>query len=697
MSPVLTIADLHVDFDTEAGLVQAVRGVSLEVDAGQTLAVVGESGSGKSVTALAAMGLLPDAAAVRGSVRLAGDELIGRTDKELSRVRGQQISMVFQDPLSSLTPVFTVGAQVVEALQIHRSMSKQAAWRRAEELLDLVGIVDPARRARSYPHELSGGMRQRVMIAMAIANDPAVIIADEPTTALDVTIAAQILALLKTAQRETGAALMLITHDLGVVAATADQVAVMYGGRIVERTDVDELFGRPRMPYTIGLLGAVPRADVENIGAGGRLTPIEGAPPLLVDVADRCQFVPRCPVVQDRCTAAEPALREVGPGHSVACVRASDVDVDGRIGGVLIFPLRMEETVRQKDSTESGGPIVTVSRLRREFPLTEGILKRRVGTVAAVAGVSFDIRPGETFALVGESGSGKTTTVTELVNFDQPAGVIGIDGVDPATLSNRARRGLRRGVSMVFQDPAQALDPRFTAYDIIAEPLRALGIDKQETSRRVGALMAQVGLDAAHADRFPLAFSGGQRQRIAIARALALSPKLIVLDEPLSALDVSVQAGVVNLLKDLQDRTGVSFLLVAHDLAVVAQIADRIAVMYRGKFVETGTAAEVFVTPRHPYTRALLSAVPVPDPAVQRRRRPVLLRGEAPGVGAAVAGCSFAGRCPLLPLLADAEQSRCRSEEPELLVDNGSHAFACHFAEHDAAAGLGSSEQGAQA
>lgn len=624
-APVLQVTDLNVSFDSEAGVVEAVRGVSLDVHAGRTLAIVGESGSGKSVSALAMIGLLPDSAAVSGSIRFDGEELIGRSDKEMSDLRGRRIAMVFQDPLSSLTPVLTVGAQLVEALRIHQNISKTAAWGRAEELLDLVGITDPRRRVRAFPHELSGGMRQRVMIAMAIANDPSVIIADEPTTALDVTIAAQILDLLRTAQRETGAGLLLITHDLGVVAATADDVAVMYGGRIVERAPVHNLFATPRMPYTVGLLGAIPRIDADATGhAHSRLTPVEGAPPLLIDVADKCQFAPRCPIAVPACIAQEPTLKAVGVDHEAACVRASEITQGGVLDGKPIFAESDVEVTADPAAREaSNGPLLRITGMRREFPITSGILQRRVGTVTAVDGVSFDVHPGETVAIVGESGSGKTTTLSELMSFNQPRGVIEFDGTDPSTLSNRARRAVRREIAMVFQDPSQALDPRFTAYEVIAEPLRALGISKGETSERVGALMTQVGLDAAHADRFPNAFSGGQRQRIAIARALALEPKLVILDEPLSALDVSVQAGVVNLLKDLQAQTGVAFLLVAHDLAVVAHVADRIAVMYRGEFVETGSTADVFSNPTHPYTQKLLAAVPVPDPVEQRRRREV--------------------------------------------------------------------------
>ncbi|MGV9860731.1 dipeptide ABC transporter ATP-binding protein [Gordonia sp. NPDC003425] len=698
--PVLSVRDLRVEFGSEAGQVQAVRGVSFDVAAGSTVAIVGESGSGKSVTALGVLGLLPDSARVSGSVRLGGRELIGLDDKSLSRIRGSGVAMIFQDPLSSLTPVFTVGDQIAEALLAHQDLSKRRAADRAVELLELVGIPDPARRARAYPHELSGGMRQRVMIAMAVANDPSVIIADEPTTALDVTIQAQIFEVLAAARREAGAALVLITHDLGVVAGTADDVVVMYAGRAVEHADVGELFAAPRMPYTIGLLGAVPRVDRR----AEALTPIPGTPPLLIDLPDACPFAPRCPVVIDACTDSEPALVEVGARHTAACIRAQEISA-AAIGGVPVFAsagasagvasAATSSAAQASSSRDAREPVLTVRGLRKEFALTSGFLRRRVGAVRAVTGVSFDIRAGETVAIVGESGSGKSTTLLELMDFTQPAGVVRVEGIDPATVSRREARRLRRRMSMVFQDPASALDPRFTAFDIIAEPLRALGLSRADTATRVDRLMRRVGLDPAHADRYPTAFSGGQRQRIAIARALVTDPALVILDEPLSALDVSVQADIVNLIERLQADSDIAYLLVAHDLSVIRQVADRVAVMYLGAFVEVGDTDEIFGSPAHPYTQALLSAVPIPDPVIERARIPILLTGEQPSPTAVYAGCAFAGRCPRYALLDDERRSRCRTEIPGLRAtgnpaeaghpdepghpDEHGHRAACHF------------------
>ncbi|MEO9326474.1 ABC transporter ATP-binding protein [Gordonia aurantiaca] len=682
---VLQVRDLRVDLRSEAGTVHAVRGLDLDLAPGRTTAIVGESGSGKSVSALAILGLLPDTAHVGGSVTLRGRELTGLNDKEMSAVRGSQISMIFQDPLSSLTPVFTVGAQISEALRAHRSISARQAWARSVELLDLVGIGDPQRRAKAFPHELSGGMRQRVMIAMAIANDPAVIIADEPTTALDVTIQAQILDLLGTARRETGAAMLLITHDLGVVAGHADDVVVMYAGRAVETADVDTLFARPRMPYTIGLLGAVPRVDRRTHA----LVPIPGSPPASIDLRDECQFAPRCPVAVDGCRRGEPALADVATptgeavAHRAACIRASEIDADGRLGGAPVF--EVPDAAEPAPTVERAlrPTVLEVTGLTKTFPLTSGLLRRRVGTVRAVNGIGFDLRHGETLALVGESGSGKTTTLLEIMDFAQPAGAVRIGGVDPADVPRRAAKALRRKVSMVFQDPSEALDPRFTAFDLIAEPLRALGESKSITETKVTELMLRVGLDPVHADRFPSAFSGGQRQRLAIARALATEPDLVILDEPLSALDVSVQAEIVNLIRRLQSDGDVAYLVVAHDLSVVRHMADRVAVMYLGSIVETGPTEQVFTDPRHPYTRALLSAVPVPDPQAERARRPIILLGEQPGATEEIVGCGFAGRCPLHALLDDDRRERCRTTAPPLgpAGREPGHRAACHFTE----------------
>jgi peptide/nickel transport system ATP-binding protein len=678
--PVLSVRDLRVSFPSEAGRVDAVRGVSFDLHPGRTLGIVGESGSGKSVTSMAVMGLLPEYSSVTGAVRLGGRDLLGLDDKAMSGIRGRELSMVFQDPLSSLTPIFTVGAQIVEALRIHQDLAKDVAWKRAVELLDLVGIPDPRTRAKSFPHEFSGGMRQRVVIAMAIANDPQVIIADEPTTALDVTVQAQVLDVLRLAQRETGAALVLITHDLGVVAGSADDVMVMYAGRPVELAGVDELFARPRMPYTIGLLGAVPRVDESGRGP---LVPIRGNPPLLVDLPAGCPFQPRCPVALEECAEREPELLPPlpeQPAHLAACLRAGEID-GGRIGGDPVY--RVPELPPDPPATPRGQrpPVLEVEGLSKRFPLLKGaLLKRRVGWVHAVSDLDLDIREGETLGLVGESGCGKTSTLIEIMNLRRPEhGHIRVGGTDVAEVTGRdGERALRRKLQMVFQDPMGALDPRLTVSDILAEPLTAVGeTDRGAINARVDELMDLVGLDPEHTDRFPTAFSGGQRQRIGIARALATEPSLVVLDEPVSALDVSIQAGVINLLNELKARLGLSYLFVAHDLSVVRHISDRVAVMYLGRIVEVGGVDEVFSHPAHPYTEALLSAIPVPDPAVERTRHRILLHGDLPSPTDDAPGCRFASRCPLFQTLGEAQQARCTGETPELTGTD--HRNACHF------------------
>jgi peptide/nickel transport system ATP-binding protein len=683
-TPVLSVRDLHVSFPSEAGRVDAVRGVDVDLLPGRTLGIVGESGSGKSVTSLAVIGLLPEHAAVSGSITLNGRELLGLDDRQLSTIRGRELGMIFQDPMSSLTPIFSVGRQLVEALQIHQDLDGDVAWKRAVELLDLVGIPNAAARARSFPHEFSGGMRQRVVIAIAIANNPSVIIADEPTTALDVTVQAQILEVLKLAQAETGAALILITHDLGVVAGTADDVLVMYAGRPVEKAPVDELFARPRMPYTIGLLGALPRVDA---AVRAPLVPIKGNPPLLVDLPPGCPFEPRCPISIARCADVEPELapvRGTSARHSAACIRADGIE-DGRIDGALVYPLppvpRSGTTAAARDQRRA---VLELTAVSKTYPLLKGaLLKRRVGWVHAVCEVDLDIREGETLGLVGESGCGKTTTLLEIMNLRRPEhGTIRVCGVDVAELRGRgAERELRRRLQMVFQDPMGSLDPRLTAFDILAEPLRALGLtDPAAIAGRVEALMELVGLDPDHSDRFPTALSGGQRQRIAIARALATNPSLVVLDEPVSALDVSIRAGVINLLNELKAELGLSYLFVAHDLSVVRYISDRVAVMYLGRIVEIGPVDDVFEDPRHPYTQALLSAIPVPDPQVERTRERVLLHGDLPSPIDPCPGCRFVSRCPLHLTLDSARQARCRNEIPALAGgSNSDHRNACHF------------------
>ncbi|GGP33685.1 dipeptide ABC transporter ATP-binding protein [Streptomyces melanogenes] len=674
-TPVLSVRDLRISFPSEAGPVQAVRGVSFDLLPGRTLGIVGESGSGKSATAMGIMGLLPPTADLRGQVLLGGRDLVGLGDKALSEVRGNAIGMVFQDPLSALTPIFSVGRLLSDALRVHQDLSKRAAWEQAVELLGLVGIPDPRERAKSFPHEFSGGMRQRVVIAMAIANKPSVLVADEPTTALDVTVQAQILDVLRLAQRETGAGLVLITHDLGVVAGHADDIAVMYAGRFVEQAGVRELFRRPTMPYTARLLAAVPTVDS---GVHRPLVPIGGEPPRLVDLPPGCPFASRCAVALDACRTDEPELREVtGHGH-VACVRADEI-ADGSLdpaGGVA--PVH-----RAAERSGTGEVVLRVEDLVKTFPITKGaLLKRRVGTLRAVNGVGFELRAGETLGLVGESGSGKTTTLLEVLRLRKPeGGRIEIAGTDVSTVETTARkRELRRDVQIVMQDPLGALDPRLPVFDLLAEPLQAIGRDRESIRSRIAELLALVGLDPSVGDRFPAALSGGQRQRVGIARALATEPKLLALDEPLSALDVSVQAGVINLLARLQRELGLAYLVVAHDLAVVRYVSDRIAVMYLGHIVETGDTETIFADPKHPYTRALLSAIPVPDPERERTRERVVLQGEQPSAARLPAGCAFVDRCPLYRLAADDVRERCRTERPapaEVAGQPG-HQYACH-------------------
>lgn len=592
MNPLLDVRDLDVDFDGRA----AVRGVRLTLERGEVLGLVGESGSGKSVTALSVLGLLPRNATVRGSVRLDGTELLGAGERELTRIRGDRVAMVFQDPLSAFTPVYRVGDQIAEAVRAHRDVGRARARARAVELLDLVGIPEPALRARAFPHEFSGGMRQRAMIAMAMAGEPDLILADEPTTALDVTIQAQILDVLDTARRETGAAVLLVSHDLGVIAGMADRVAVMRDGRAVEQGTAREVFHHPREPYTRQLLAAVPRID----------TPRASRPP-------------------------------------------------------------------------TGETVLKVRGLTRTFPVWKGtVAKRRTGTVYAVDGVDLDIRRGETLALVGESGSGKSTTLFELLELAAPeGGTAELFGQRLGSLGKAGTQALRRRVQIVFQDPMASLDPRMPVGDIIAEPLRTQGADRAAVARRVPELLAQVGLDPAHADRFPHEFSGGQRQRIGIARALSVAPELLVLDEPVSALDVSVQAEVLDLLRRLKEELGLAYLFVSHDLSVVRNIADRVSVVYLGRTVEAGPVDEVFTRPRHPYTQALLSAVPLPDPERERERRRsrILLAGDPPSPTRRYDGCRFRTRCPLYAELTVDEQKRCAHDTPVFEGDG----TACHF------------------
>jgi peptide/nickel transport system ATP-binding protein len=615
----LQVTDLAVTFPTDAERVNAVRGMSFHVDPGEVVALVGESGSGKSASAMALIGLLPEYAEVSGSIRLHGDELLGLSDNEMSRIRGKAIGTVFQDPMSALTPVYTVGEQIAEALEVHnRGLNGRAARTRAVELLELVGIAQPERRASAFPHELSGGERQRVVIAIAIANDPDLLICDEPTTALDVTVQAQILEVLRTARDVTGAGVLIITHDLGVVAEFADRAMVMYAGRAVETADVDVLYRDRRMPYTAGLLGSVPRLGAQQ---GAQLVPIPGAPPSMAALPPGCPFAPRCPLAIDDCRAAEPELVEIAPGaataatsntaHRAACIRTEQV------AGRSAADIYGVSTEPPAGAPAADAPVVLrVRDLVKTYKLTKGVvLRRQVGEVRAVDGVSFELQQGRTLGIVGESGSGKSTTLHQILELSAPqSGSIEVLGADVATLDRHTRRALRGNLQVVFQDPVASLDPRLPVFEVLAEPLQANGFDKNRTDERVAELLGIVGLRREDASRYPAEFSGGQKQRIGIARALALQPKILALDEPVSALDVSIQAGIINLLLDLQERFGLSYLFVSHDLSVVKHLAHRVAVMYNGKIVEQGDGDELFANPQRDYTRRLLAAVPQPEP-----------------------------------------------------------------------------------
>jgi peptide/nickel transport system ATP-binding protein len=534
-------------------------------------------------------------------------------------------------------------------------------------------------------------MRQRVMIAIAIANNPRVLIADEPTTALDVTIQAQVLEVLHTAQEETGAAVVMITHDLGVVAGMADDIMVMYAGKPVETGSVDDIYYNPRMPYTMGLLGAVPRVDVAEKTS---LVPIEGIPPNLIHTPTGCSFAPRCPLASDACLQGEPELWPVpgnpaggttggGLPHQAACIKTDSLGLEVDVREVFKAPAvpesRFDAIPRAERRT-----VLELRDVRKHFPLMKGaLIKRRIGTVKAVDGLSFDIREGECFSIVGESGCGKTTTLLEIMEFhkDQDGEVV-IGGLSNKQAADAKTKGaMRKELQMVFQDPTGALDPRFTVFEVLSEPLENAGMPKAQIRQRILELMELVGLQPDHVNRFPNQFSGGQRQRIGIARALAVNPKLVVLDEPVSALDVSVQAGVINLLDQLRAELGLSYLMVAHDLSVVRHISNRVAVMYLGKIVEIGDVDSVFDNPRHPYTRALLSAIPVPDPVQERTRERIILQGDLPSPLEAPKGCNFATRCPVFAALPPAKQEKCLTLEPALAAVPAptDQQFACFY------------------
>ena len=665
----LAVENLHVHFVTSRGVVRAVEGLTYDVRPAEIVALVGESGCGKSVSSLAVMRLLakPAGRVVAGAVRFDGRDLLALTDEEMREIRGRDIAMIFQEPMTSLNPVLPIGFQIMEPLFVHRRTAVEAARARAVELLRMVGIPDPERRLEQYPHQFSGGMRQRAMIAIALACDPKLIIADEPTTALDVTIQAQILELMKELSRRLGIAMVLITHNLGIVARYADQVNVMYAARMAERAHAEALFARPLHPYTAGLLRSVPRLDQPR---GARLETIDGLPPNLLDPPAGCRFAPRCAARKPDCERAPPPLEEVEPGRFSACLRAKELAQYGP--DALGLASRAAHEPPPPKPLEPK-PLVEVRGLKAHFDVTRGLLARKRAIVRAVDGVSFEIRRGETLGLVGESGCGKTTVGRTLLRLEEPsAGEIRYAGADLAGASGDALKSLRRRIQVIFQDPYSSLNPRMTIGQILAEPMRvhALQPTKAAARKRAEELLEQVGLFAYMANRYPHELSGGQRQRVGIARALALEPEFIVCDEPVSALDVSIQAQIINLLEELQQRLGLTYLFIAHDLAVMRHISDRVVVMYLGKVMEIADRDALYSAPQHPYTQALLDAVPVPDPRLERERGHVPLGGEIPSPLDPPSGCVFNTRCPLA-------EERCRREVPALREVLPRHWAAC--------------------
>ncbi len=668
VQPLLSVEGLKTWFETEEGTVRAVDGVSFNIARGETMALLGESGCGKSICALSLLQLVPQPAGriVAGEVRLDNQNVLQLPEREMRKLRGRRISMIFQEPQTSLNPVMTVGNQIREALPDAAELSASQVRAQTQELLAAVGIADPARRYDEYPHQLSGGMKQRVMIAMALAAKSDLLIADEPTTAVDVTIQAQILALLKDLQQRSGMGILLITHNLGVVAAVADRVAVMYAGQIVETAPRDEFFADPRHPYTQKLFQSVP----SRLKRGATLDVIPGTVPSLRQVFAWCRFADRCDYAWDRCRTEEPRWIERS-GRAVRCHLYDPAQAERPRAHVAEHPPAAVSAAKRVASQAQ--VVLQVSNLKVHFPIHRGVFRRIVGHVRAVDGVSLAIPTGRTLALVGESGCGKTTVgkgILQLIRLT--GGSVMFAGQELTRLPAGRLRRLRREFQIIFQDPVASLDPRMLVGEIVAEGIRALGARARGERRRerVEELLEQVGLPRDAAQRYPHEFSGGQRQRISIARALAVDPKLIVCDEPTSALDVSVQAQILNLLKGLQDTLDLSFLFITHDLSVVEYMAHEVAVMYLGRVVEIGRMDEVLDAPQHPYTRALLSAVPTIEPA--RKRQVIRLEGDIPSPSAPPTGCHFHPRCP-------EAMEVCKQSYPGQARFSDTHYACCHL------------------
>jgi peptide/nickel transport system ATP-binding protein len=741
MASVLDIQDLSTHIKLTSSVVQAVGNVDLHIDPGETLGIVGESGCGKSMTGLSIMGLLPPGGSiVGGSIKLEGRELVGLKQEDLRQVRGNEVSMIFQDPLTSLDPTKTIGYQVAEPVRLHRGASKAEALGRAVEVLSLVGLPRPKERLNDYPHQLSGGLRQRVMIAMALANEPKLLIADEPTTALDVTIQAQILALLRDLKERLGMAMLLITHDMGVIAGHADRVNVMYAGRVVETAAVTTLFEEMHHPYTQSLLASIPRMSQD---ANKALHAIPGLPPDLAHPPQGCRFAARCYRATDKCRTDEPSLSGKTLDHRFSCwhpvdgpltlaaigeagpdavstglaapdaVSMAEAAAGDQVGLVGDAPLadaaaadgdapqaeeaqeaelvvvaaglevtadgRLEVTARTVEAVAADGngvvPLLELRNLVKEFPVTSGaILQRKVAAVHAVSDVSFSVPAGTTFGLVGESGCGKTTIGKMIVALEKPSsGSVSLGGINVSKLRGGELRRKRRDLQLMFQDPHSSLDPRMRVGAVIGEPLAVQHLGSKRAQRdRVFELLSEVGLPRNAVERYPHEFSGGQRQRIGLARALTLNPRLIVADEPVSALDVSIRAQVLNLMKRLQASHGLTYVVISHDLAVVKYMAERIGVMYLGKLVELGSAQDIYERAAHPYTAGLIATIPVPEPTAERAKKGAAIKGELPSPVNPPSGCRFRTRCQFA-------QEICAAEEPLLRSFGPGHVAACHF------------------
>jgi len=665
--PILDVRDLKTYFRTSEGVARAVDGVSFQVRAGESFALVGESGCGKSVTALSIIQLVqkPAGYTAGGDITYKGKDILHIPETEKRRLRGNEISMIFQEPMTSLNPVFTVGQQVTEVIRRHQGLNRKEAQDEALRTLELVKMPEPGLRLREYPHQLSGGMKQRVMIAMALACRPGLLIADEPTTALDVTIQEQILSLMRELRKGIGTAVLLITHDLGVVAENADRVGVMYAGRIVEEGSLEDILRSPSHPYTVKLLDSLPSARKRNEA----LQTIEGRVPPATDFPSGCRFEPRCHKAMKICREIDPRLVPVGKGHRAACVLYDEERIGRRISPDEVR-VQAPPKARQTD-IEDATALVSVRGLRLWFPIKRGLLKKTVGHVRAVDGVDMHIPTGRTSALVGESGCGKTTLGKAILQLLHPtAGTVDFNGTELTELSRSTLKPYRRRLQIIFQDPFSSLDPRMMVGETLMEGMAAHRMGKSRSERMAKAenLMDRVGLDPQMVHRYPHEFSGGQRQRIAIARCLAVDPEFIVCDEATSALDVSVQAQIINLLKKLQAELRLTYLFITHDLSVVEYLADEVCVMYLGRIVERGSSEEIFSKPMHPYTRALLSAVPQIDPATGMKK--IRLSGDTPSPVNPPPGCHFHPRCP-------EAMGKCSDQYPLEFAFSETHSACC--------------------